>query len=177
MLMIEIEIKARADHNALIKRLKQEGADHERMVEQTDIYFNAPDRDFGKTDEALRLRNEGGQIFLTYKGKKLDPLSKTRKEVDVEVADFNMMEELIRCLRYKETLRVHKVRDIYHLTGALVCLDKVDGLGEFVELETLAVDEGSIPERRDFLIGMLRRLGVTGELIRESYLEMLLAKK
>jgi adenylate cyclase class 2 len=177
MLMIEIEIKARADHDALKKRLKQEGADFERSVEQTDIYFNAPDRDFGRTDEALRLRNEGGQIFLTYKGPKLDPLSKTRKEVDVEVADFNKMEELVRCLRYKETLRVRKMREIYHLEGALVCLDKVDGLGEFVELETLAVDEEAIPQRRDFLIGTLRRLCDMGELIRESYLEMLLAKK
>lgn len=177
MLMIEIEIKARADHDTLKMRLKQDGADFERAVEQTDIYFNAPDRDFGKTDEALRLRNEGGQIFLTYKGPKLDPLSKTRKEVDVEVADFDKMEELVRCLRYKETLRVHKARDIYHFEGALVCLDKVDGLGEFVELETLALDEHAIPDRRDFLIGTLRRLGVKGELIRESYLEMLLEKK
>jgi len=63
MLMIEIEVKARADHEALKKRLKQDGADFERTVEQTDIYFNAPDRDFGSTDEALRLRNEGDRFF------------------------------------------------------------------------------------------------------------------
>jgi adenylate cyclase class 2 len=69
------------------------------------------------------------------------------------------------------------MREIYHLEGALVCLDKVDGLGEFVELETLAVDEEAIPQRRDYLIGTLRRLGVTSELIRESYLEMLLDKR
>ncbi|HTY91380.1 MAG TPA: class IV adenylate cyclase [Methanocella sp.] len=175
--MIEIEIKARADHEALKKRLKQEGAAIERIVDQADIYFNAPDRNFGKTDEALRLRNESGQIYLTYKGKKLDPLSKTRKEVEVEVADHKKMEELILCLGYRETLRVHKMRVIYHLDGALVCLDKVDGLGEFVELETLATDEGDMPKRRDFLIETLRRLGVTGDLIRESYLEMLLVKK
>lgn len=174
--MIEIEIKARADHDALRRKLKQEGAALERTVEQTDIYFNAPDRDFGRTDEALRLRNEGGQIFLTYKGKKLDPLSKTRKEVDVEVADFSKMEDILLSLGYKKTLQVHKMRELYHLEGALVCMDNVNGLGEFVELETLAADEGDIPQRRDFLIRTLRRLGVSGELIRESYLEMLLAK-
>ncbi len=177
MLMIEIEIKARADHDALQKRLRQEGAALERTVEQTDIYFNAPDRDFGKTDEALRLRNEGGQIFLTYKGKKIDPLSKTRKEVDVEVADFDKMEDIIQCLGYRMTLRVHKIRELYNIDGALICLDNVDGLGQFVELETLALQESDIPSRRDFLIGLMRRLGITGDLIRESYLEMLLAKK
>lgn len=177
MLMIEIEIKAPADHAALRERLKQAGADPDRVVEQTDIYFNAPDRDFGRTDEALRLRDEGGQFFLTYKGKKLDPLSKTRKEIDVEVADFSKMEELVLSLGYRKTLRVHKLREIFRLDGALVCLDAVDGLGEFVELETLAVDEKDVPARRDVLIGMLRGLGVKGALIRESYLEMLLLKK
>jgi adenylate cyclase class 2 len=52
----------------------------------------------------------------------------------------------------------------------------VDGLGEFVELETLAVDDSDIPARRDFLIEAMRRLGIKGDLIRESYLEMLLGK-
>lgn len=175
--MIEIEIKARAEHGPLHEKLKQEGAALEKTVEQTDVYYNAPDRDFGKTDEALRLRDEGGQIFLTYKGKKLDPKSKTRKEVDVEVADFTKMEDILLSLGYRKTLRVHKMRELYHLEGVLVCLDSVDGLGEFVELETLAVDDRDIPSRRDLLIESMRRLGIKGELIRESYLEMLLAKK
>ena len=175
--MIEIEIKARADLDALRNRLKQEGAALETTVEQADIYYNAPDRDFGLTDEALRLRKEGGQVFLTYKGKKLDAKSKTRKEVEVEVADFNKMEDILLSLGFKITLRVRKVREIYHLDGAVVCLDRVDGLGDFVELETLAADESEIEKRRDWLIDVIHRLGVQGELIRESYLEMLLAKK
>jgi adenylate cyclase class 2 len=175
--MIEIEIKARANLEALRKKLKQDGAALERAVEQTDIYYNAPDRDFAKTDEALRLRNEAGQIFLTYKGPKLDAESKTRKEVEVEVAGFDGMEDILHSLGYRTTLRVHKTREIYHLDGAVVCLDRVDGLGDFVELETLATDEGGMEERRDWLIGVMRRLGVEGDLIRESYLEMLLAKK
>ncbi len=175
--MIEIEIKARAGLDALRKRLRQEGAGLERTVEQTDIYYNSPCRDFAKTDEALRLRDEGGQIFLTYKGKKLDAMSKTRKEVEVEVADFARMEDVLLSLGFKMTLRVHKIREIYHLGGAVVCLDRVDGLGDFVELETLAVDESAVAERRDWLIDMMRNLGVKGDLIRESYLEMLLAKK
>ncbi len=174
--MIEIEIKARADLHALREALKQEGAALDRAVEQADIYYNAPDRDFGKTDEALRLRNEGGQIFLTYKGAKLDTKSKTRKEVEVEVADFDKAEDILLSLGFKRTLRVHKLREIYHLgDGAVVCLDRVDGLGDFIELETMAVDEGAVADRRDWLIGVMRRLGVGGDLIRESYLEMLLS--
>jgi adenylate cyclase class 2 len=175
--MIEIEIKARADHEALRKILKQAGAAMEKMVEQSDSYYNAPHRDFALTDEALRLRDQGGQVYMTYKGKKLDQGSKTRKEVEVEVADLKKTEEILLSLGFRKTLEVHKTREIYHLDGAEICLDRVEGLGDFVELETLAVDESSMAERRDMLIDTLRGLGVKDGLIRESYLEMLLNKK
>ncbi len=174
--MIEIEIKARADPDALRAKLKQRGAALERTVEQTDSFYNAPDRDFAQTDEALRLRDEGGQIFLTYKGKKLDPKSKARKEVEVEVADLKRMEEILLALGFRRTFQVRKTREIYHIEGAVACLDRVEGLGDFVELETLSVDVSDMEERREGLVGMLRGLGVRGELIRESYLEMLLSK-
>jgi len=175
--MIEIEIKARADHEELRKILKQAGAALEKTVEQSDSYYNAPHRDFALTDEALRLRDQGGQIYMTYKGKKLDPGSKTRKEVEVEVADLKKTEEILLSLGFNKTLEVHKTREIYHLDGAEICLDRVEGLGDFVELETLAISDADIEARRDQLIAIKRGLGIKGDLIRESYLEMLLNKK
>jgi len=156
--------------------LKQAGAALEKIVEQSDSYYNAPHRDFALTDEALRLRDQGGQFYMTYKGKKLDPGSKTRKEVEVEVADLKKTEEILLSLGFKKTLEVHKKREIYHLDGAEICLDRVEGLGDFVELETLAISDTDIESRRDWLIGIKRDLGIKGELIRESYLEMLLNK-
>ncbi len=175
--MIEIEIKAKADHEAVWKILKQAGAAMEKTVNQSDSYYNAPDRDFGQTDEALRLRDQEGQVYLTYKGKKMDAGSKTRKEVEVEVADLKKMEEILLSLGFKKTLEVHKVREIYHLEGAEICLDHVEGLGDFVELEVLAIDSSEIDNRRDSIIALKHALGIPGELIRESYLEMLLSKK
>lgn len=57
-------------------------------VEELDLYFQHPCRDFAKTDEGFRVRcqdYEGGesQCFLTYKGPKIDPETKTRKEIDI----------------------------------------------------------------------------------------------
>lgn len=174
--MIEIEIKAKADHDALLRTLKKEGATFEKTVGQNDSYYNAPHRDFAETDEALRLREQSGRVYMTYKGKKLDSKSKTRKEVEVEVADREKMEDILLSLGFKKTLQVHKKRDIYHLKGAEICVDRVEGLGDFVELETMATDMSEMEKKRDELISLMRELGVHGELIRESYLEMLLAK-
>jgi len=175
--MFEVEIKARAAVEPLEAGLRRRGAVFEKVVAQADVYYNAPHRDFAVTDEAVRLRQQGDRAFLTYKGKKLDAKSKTRKEVEVEVSDFAGMQDILLSLGFRKTLDVFKERRIYHYQGAEVCLDHIEGLGEFVELELQADSPADIARKRDELIALMRELGVEGELNRESYLEMLLAKK
>lgn len=175
--MIEVEIKAQAGRDQVVRRLKELGATFEKKVWQIDSYYNAPHRDFKDTDEALRLREQGSRIYVTYKGKKLDPLSKTRKEVEVEVGDRDKMEDILISLGFKKTLDVMKERQIYHYKGAEVCLDRIEGLGDYVEVELQAENMDTVAQKRDETIAILRELGVTGDLIRESYLEMLLKQR
>ncbi|MFN5909679.1 MAG: class IV adenylate cyclase, partial [Planctomyces sp.] len=52
-------------------------------VLEQDEYFNHPARDFRQTDEALRIRRIGGELILTWKGPRLDALSKSRRELEV----------------------------------------------------------------------------------------------
>jgi adenylate cyclase class 2 len=72
-------------------------------------------------------------------------------------------------------LEVNKWRENYRLGDISVCLDDVAGLGTFAEIEVMAEDGADNPAS---VIGkMAQELGVTGEPILESYLEMLLAKR
>ena len=87
------------------------------------------------------------------------------------------MEDILLSLGFRKTLDVVKTRSIYQYKGAEICLDRIEGLGEFVELEMMAENAVEIPQKRDELIALMHELGVEGEQIRESYLEMLLAKK
>ncbi len=83
--MIEIEIKAQADHKALLSALKDAGTTFEKTADQHDTYYtyyDAPHRDLGETDEAFCLREQSGLVYMTYKGKKLDAKSKTHKKVE-----------------------------------------------------------------------------------------------
>ena len=69
--MLEIEIKVRVpDLVPVRERILLGHAGTPVKVHERDIYYNAPHRDFGITDEALRLRYAGGSCTLTYKGKK-----------------------------------------------------------------------------------------------------------
>jgi adenylate cyclase class 2 len=151
--------------------------------EDLDQYFNAPDRDFARTDEALRLRRIGSANFVTYKGPKLDTHTKTRTEIEIPLApgdaaarDFT---QLVQHLGYRPVAAVRKKRRLFHLERDAfdleVCLDDVEGLGRFAELEIRAGEE-RLEAARAILFDVARTLGL-GASERRSYLQMLLEKK
>ena len=86
--MLEVEVKYRTEEWEPIRsRLVALGAVADPEREDTDHYFNAPDRDFARTDEAVRLRRIGAANYITYKGPKREAATKTRTEVELRLAD------------------------------------------------------------------------------------------
>ncbi len=170
--MIEIEVKVRAKHADVKPLLFGLGA-HEVKVElHEDIYYNAPHRDFGVTDEALRIRSMDDTSYMTYKGKKLDVLSKTREEFETSV-DGGQARSILEALGFVRSGVVCKKREVLILDDITICLDRVDDLGEFLEVETVA--DSDIDGHREALFDLLEKIGVKKEAsIRTSYLEMLM---
>ncbi|MCL7411102.1 MAG: class IV adenylate cyclase [Methanosarcinaceae archaeon] len=172
--MIEIEVKARADHERIKGLLNEIGARAIGVEHHCDTYYNAPHRDFSITDEALRIRIVNSSAVLTYKGKKLDAVSKTREEFETDV-DAVIMRNILLSLGFFESGVVKKTRAIFEFEALIICLDSVEGLGEFIEVETMAQSKSDVDEHRAHVFGFLERLGVGQEdSIRVSYLEMLI---
>ena len=138
--MIEVEVKVRADHEKVRSILKKIGAVKVRVEIQSDTYFAAPHRDFAKTDEALRIRSLDGQAVLTYKGPKLDGVSKTREELETPVDEVTIT-RILHALGFSEAGIVRKIREVFKAGEITVCLDAVEGLGEFLEVEIVAENE------------------------------------
>ena len=77
--MLEIELKFPVDSFAAMQlQLGRWKAQRQPAMAEADHYFNAPDRDFAKTDEAFRLRSIGAKNRITYKGPK-QPRSEERR--------------------------------------------------------------------------------------------------
>ncbi|MDD3043437.1 MAG: class IV adenylate cyclase [Methanosarcinaceae archaeon] len=172
--MIEIEVKVRAEHTRIRPFLEMIGAEKVKVEEQSDTYFAAPYRDFAKTDEALRIRTLDGKSILTYKGPKLDTVSKSRKEFETFVEEENSV-QILHALGFSEAGAVRKVREVFRAEEITVCLDSVEGLGEFLEVEIVARDESELEASRARLFEFLGRLGLgEADSIRTSYLEMVL---
>jgi adenylate cyclase class 2 len=182
--MLEIEMKfPGADFPILERRLTEWGAVAEAAIDEADHYFNAPDRDFAVTDEALRLRRIGPANRVTYKGPKRGTTGKTRTEIEVPLAEGDAVavdfSRLLQSLGYRPVGVVRKRRCIFRLKrGGFpmeVCLDEVEGLGRFAEVEIVAPEE-ELAAARAVLLETAAALGLSGEQ-RRSYLEMLLASR
>ncbi|SFM70188.1 class IV adenylate cyclase [Methanolobus profundi] len=170
--MIEIEVKARAEHQQVKELLTGMGAVLIGVQHHCDTYFNAPHRDFGETDEALRIRSVDGRSVMTYKGKKLDTVSKTREEFETEI-DGGNTRSILLALGFYEAGVVKKTREVFRYENMTICLDNVGSLGEFIEVEITAESDVEIHTKDIFLF--LAKLGIGEEdSIRTSYLEMVL---
>ena len=148
--MLEIEQKyARADFALLERRLAEWGAVPGEAHEEADHYFNAPDRDFARTDEAFRLRRVGAANFLTYKGPKQRADVKVRTELEIPLQPGDEaaadMTRLLTHLGYRFVADVKKRRRTAPLRrdgfAFTICLDEVEGLGRFAEVEVLAPED------------------------------------
>jgi adenylate cyclase class 2 len=174
--MIEVEIKVKADHSKVHFILQKLGATKVGIEAQTDTYFAAPHRDFAKTDEALRIRSLNGQAVLTYKGPKLDAVSKTREELETPVEEATIT-GILHALGFSEAGTVRKRREVFEAGEITVCLDAVEGLGEFLEVEIVAENEKDLETSRHKLFEFLKEFSFgEKDSIRASYLEMVLEK-
>jgi len=175
--MYEIEVKVKMPHEKIKTDLIKKGAVFSETEQQSDTYFNSPMRDFSKTDEALRIRSVNGAGEMTYKGKKMDTVSKTRPEYNSKI-DEQEMKKILSALGFVVSGVVNKSREIYLWENFMIGFDTVDGLGEFIEVESVIREEAGPEEIQteiDRIFDFLNEYGMTRkDSITKSYLEMVL---
>lgn len=176
--MIEVEVKAKINSfEEIEEKLLQIGATKSKKEFQEDIYFNSPVVDFAKTDEALRIRttkeNEKINIFITYKGPKIDATSKTRKEIEMSIEDSQKCCEIFESIGFKKVRAVRKNRQYYTYKNFEISLDDVEGLNPYMEIETTLEDGQDYSEAQNEIFKLFEQIGITNGFERTSYLELL----
>ena len=149
------------------------------QTEQIDQYFTHPSRDFAKTDEALRIRQHGDRNFITYKGARIDSSTKTRQEIELALLDGAEVPaqfcEFLSMLDFKPVMKVIKRRQEGELNwqgfDVKICLDEIDQLGTFVEIETTS-DAQNLDDAQALLNSLAEELSLNRNEHR-SYLELL----
>lgn len=175
--MLEIELKVRIPSlDTVRERLVTKNAEFSGKVHEHDIYYNAPHRDFGKTDEAVRVRYTDNHAVVTYKGPKIRKFGlKAREELNFAVESGENFETMLLRLGFTKTTEVNKWRENYKLGRASVSLDTVDELGTFAEIEIIAENDNENPTA--IIEQIAKEIGADGTPILESYLELLLIQR
>jgi len=175
--MLEIELKVEVPSLEPVReRLTSKSAEFTGKDHEHDIYYNAPHRDFGTTDEALRVRYYSDHTLLTYKGKKLREFGlKAREELNTTIESGEVFEQILARLGFRKTAEVNKWRENYRLGDAAFALDTVEHLGTFVEIEIMAEENGVGAEAK--ITALAKEMGICGEPILASYLELVLSRQ
>lgn len=172
--MIEVEVKARIDgFEEIEEKLESIGAVKSKTEFQEDIYFASPIVDFAKTDEALRIRTTNNDIFITYKGPKLNRDAKTRKEVEMNIESAEKARDIFEEIGFKPVRTVRKNRQYYTYENFEISLDDVEGLPPYMEIEISLEDGNDYSEAQKMIFDLFERLGITEGFERTSYMELL----
>jgi adenylate cyclase class 2 len=178
--MIEVEIKCPINNPEEIaeKLIQNVNAKFIKTVYQKDFYLQHPSRNLGETDEAIRVRDSDEGTQLTYKGPKIDASSKTREELSVFVDNLEIILKIFERIGFLPIAKVIKSRRIFQIDGNIIAsIDKVQDLGNFIELEFEANDYTQVEVKREELFSILDKLGLSKENTeRRSYLELLMSK-
>lgn len=165
-----IEIKARCRDLSLIRaKVAELNARHEGLEVQTDTYFKVP-----KGRLKLRESSRHPARLIPY----LRPDSQQPRASDyalLPVDDPDVLKELLARM-FGLLTRVKKERDVYWYENVRIHLDRVHGLGTFLELEAVVQADKNIPEDTQKVEFLIQLFGLhTEDLIDVSYADLILA--
>ncbi len=166
---VELKLALPAERvDALRDALRKLDATRNDAVLQDDVFFEHPSREMATLDQAFRLRTAGKRRILTWKGARKQGSVKRRPEHNVEVVDDPT--PMLEALGFVAAVRLQKMREAWDLPHVEVVIDRIEGLGHFVEIEARDAEGG---EAR--VEAVQAQLGL-GDLdpVQDSYLELAL---
>lgn len=183
---MEIEIKAKLrDAEAVAEKLRVLGCVFSEPKTQDDMVWveNLGSLEVflaNKTFLRIRVQNSD-KVILTAKKSKTDLANATganlvKREHEVVVDSAEEARGILEMLGLQEAVRVIKARQTTEHNGYEICLDDVEDLGSFIELEKMG-EEADAPRIQKEMMNFLATLGVSeGDLVHKGYDILMLQK-
>jgi len=167
----EVEAKYRVrDGAALVGALDRHGIQLSPSIRQDDQAYAPAGWRFGMPKIGVpfaRLRTQHDQHLFTVKRPVSNELACVEHET--AVADRGQMHGALLAMGFAPTVRIVKSRRTGRWGAVSLCLDTVDGVGVFLELERLLNPDGAGDLAQSELNRMARLLGVDGQRVIETY--------
>jgi adenylate cyclase class 2 len=169
--MIEVEVKARVKtfrgiREALAEKARFMGATH-----QSDIIFDQPkflDSEHKIVEGGIiaRIREEGDRKTLEFKEIRRESGG---LELKHEIQDTAAIKEFLLKIGYVERFIINKARETYLYRDMLVCLDTVEQLGQFIEVEKIVSSDKEKGEAWKHCLEVMKEFAADAETEHRKY--------
>ncbi len=167
----EIEVKYRVESLApLLDALRQRGLALTSPVRQDDQAYAQCGWSYGMSKLGVpfaRLRTENGRHLFTLKRPTDNEMACL--EFETEVADRGQMHAALQHMGFYPTVRIVKTRRQARYGQMSICLDEVEGIGSFLEIEQLVGPEQAGETVQEELHAFARSLDVALRRTAETY--------
>jgi adenylate cyclase class 2 len=167
----EVEVKYQVrDKEALLVALKRRGIEFAAPVYQNDQAYAPNGWSYGDAKLGVsfaRLRTVDDRHTFTLKRPAENALS--CDEYETAIADREQMDQAILAMGFCPTVRIAKVRCTAALDGLVLCVDEVEGLGIFLELERMVPDDISGEAVQAEMAAFVVSLDIEAERTGETY--------
>lgn len=139
--MREIELKFKVDDiDVLLKKIKDLGCTISEVIDQEDVIFVSDLNNVESVSGSvwLRVRKTNGKVELNFK-KQVN--MNESQEIEFGVLDYEKALAFLEALNFKKWVTVTKKRRYTEYKELNVCIDEVERLGAFIELEYLANED------------------------------------
>ena len=179
--MIEVESKFKISgdmtQSDLLAILKDQFITSISSKRQIDTVFLLPeqvDAPIVPGSKIMRVRDvlnpETGELRRSLMTLKVEEQTKLASdEYEFAVDDGNAARQMLTALGWQEIVTVDKVRIESKTEDYTICIDKVAGLGLFIELEVLTEDSADVKNIQQQMCNFLKNLNIDGELWKIPY--------
>lgn len=163
--MREIEIKIRTKKlKEVEQKLAERGCKLSAPIHQHDLVYS-PRGAVNQWEQAkegdivLRIRRQGDRAIFTLKQQRTNELDNI--EIETDVSDPDALHRALLLMGCSPIVEVKKARRKGNFDGYEICLDEVEQLGTFVELEKLTGDNADVAQVSEELFQVLESLGLS----------------
>ena len=176
--MFEVEVKTYLSNaDRIIDILKNKGCTFEPPIIQKDDVFvhkNIQGTDIPNDSNVLRIRTENDIHSLTLK-----QMQNSFESIELEtiVDNPNVVSEMLTLLGYKKFVAINKKRTKSKYNKFSLCIDEVEDLGNFLEVELLVEKEEEKSTALEQIHKFLSAIGISkNDICHERYHIMLYNK-
>lgn len=161
--MREIEVKARVKNvDALHKNAHKLGISFSLPTVQDDTTYECKLPYSDPNWNIFRIRKQDDKIILTMKYS-ASSRSRDNHERESMIENAEEVADMLERVGYTFGVRIRKSRQTAKYNDLEICLDEVDDLGTFIEVEKLTDDKADVDAVQAELWAVLAKLGIDPE--------------